>query len=865
MNNNNTNYDISKIKDASNGNWHSILTSFGVNIDSRKKHQPCPICGGEDRFRFDNQRGDGTWYCSQGESTHAGKRSAGDGFSLLNDYNNGDLQKTIKQLGDYLGLAGESYRPKVNVLKENVFTPVYFISKDKTKKIKPVKVWEWAQDEHGFQWYLARVEWIKDNESKKIVYQIKYNSLTNRFEQGAFDGLRPILGKITTDKVIIVEGEKTRDAAEALLKDQGFSAITWVGGANACNLTDWSALFKKEVYLFPDNDEQGIKAMKQIAKIAKSFASEVYLINPPARESSGWDLGDALEAGWSKLFTYNYICDNLISLETAKEDENEKFKILGYDGGTYYFLSKLQKTVISITDTQFSPEKLYRLKPQQAWFEEYADQETGKLVWAQVYADLIDKSIKVGKYNQQKIRGAGVYLDRNRKVFNLGNKVLLDGEIVDNFDFPSNYIYENRTEIKLDISQPLNQEDLKFIYLLINSFSWTNKINADLFIGGLILAPICGALRWRPHLWLTGPAGSGKSTIFENLILSLLDGLAEGVEGETTEAGIRQKMQSDARPVIFEEAEMDSFSAKKTMEKIITLARQASTETRTKILKGSINNQSVEYQIKSMFIFASVQVGLKTKADKDRTAVLSLDKNKSNLNQEYAQIQKMLNKLSKIENLSGKWARLAYNNLMIIRHNSELFSDVISEKYTKRFGDQYGTLLAAKAIVDQPGKIFIDIQEARNYLDKYDLSIFENIVTDTQEKDILQTILQSEMKIELDRVYTYTIAQMIDKALDYKNLEDKQYYIDKLLSVGIKIDNQKDLVFFSVKSKAIEKYCGFNGNFWHEYLERIPGISKPKNAIRFGNSFPRSIAVQIPLSQILDKEKDKDKGEVLFP
>lgn len=56
--------------------WPGILKHFGV--DERllsDKHSPCPVCSGRDRFRFDDQEGRGTFYCS-----HCG---AGDGFKLL--------------------------------------------------------------------------------------------------------------------------------------------------------------------------------------------------------------------------------------------------------------------------------------------------------------------------------------------------------------------------------------------------------------------------------------------------------------------------------------------------------------------------------------------------------------------------------------------------------------------------------------------------------------------------------------------------------------------------------------------------------------------------------------------------------------
>lgn len=48
------------------GRWTTILPLIGLDrkfLSSR--HGPCPMCGGKDRFRFDNKQGTGSYYCSQ--------------------------------------------------------------------------------------------------------------------------------------------------------------------------------------------------------------------------------------------------------------------------------------------------------------------------------------------------------------------------------------------------------------------------------------------------------------------------------------------------------------------------------------------------------------------------------------------------------------------------------------------------------------------------------------------------------------------------------------------------------------------------------------------------------------------------------
>lgn len=58
------------------GRWPGLLASFGIESQFlRNKHGPCPICGGKDRFRFDDRESRGTWICN-----HCG---SGDGYKLL--------------------------------------------------------------------------------------------------------------------------------------------------------------------------------------------------------------------------------------------------------------------------------------------------------------------------------------------------------------------------------------------------------------------------------------------------------------------------------------------------------------------------------------------------------------------------------------------------------------------------------------------------------------------------------------------------------------------------------------------------------------------------------------------------------------
>jgi putative DNA primase/helicase len=48
------------------GRWREILTQFGISPGFLvNKHGPCPLCGGKNRFRFDDKDGTGSFYCNQ--------------------------------------------------------------------------------------------------------------------------------------------------------------------------------------------------------------------------------------------------------------------------------------------------------------------------------------------------------------------------------------------------------------------------------------------------------------------------------------------------------------------------------------------------------------------------------------------------------------------------------------------------------------------------------------------------------------------------------------------------------------------------------------------------------------------------------
>uniref|UniRef100_A0A6H2A0M0 Putative DNA primase/helicase n=1 Tax=viral metagenome TaxID=1070528 RepID=A0A6H2A0M0_9ZZZZ len=86
------------------GRWPGILSTLGIEVKTNGKHGPCPLCGGKDRFRFDDQDGVGTWICNQ--------CGAGTGFKLIEKKLGVDFLEAVKRVGEIMGDIPKHVKPK---------------------------------------------------------------------------------------------------------------------------------------------------------------------------------------------------------------------------------------------------------------------------------------------------------------------------------------------------------------------------------------------------------------------------------------------------------------------------------------------------------------------------------------------------------------------------------------------------------------------------------------------------------------------------------------------------------------------------------------------------------------------------------
>ena len=100
----------------------------------------------------------------------------------------------------------------------------------------------------------------------------------------------PTLAEKPDAPVLLVEGEKTSDAAFALFPE--YAPITWSGGSNAVRKADASPLRGRHIVIWPDNDKPGFKAALEWSQILHGQAASVRIVLPPRSLPESWDLAD---------------------------------------------------------------------------------------------------------------------------------------------------------------------------------------------------------------------------------------------------------------------------------------------------------------------------------------------------------------------------------------------------------------------------------------------------------------------------------------------------------------------------------------------------------------------------------------------
>ncbi|WP_454764447.1 PriCT-2 domain-containing protein [Cupriavidus campinensis] len=493
--------------------------------------------------------------------------------------------------------------------------------------------------------------------------------------------------------------------------------------------------------------------------------------------------------------------------ELVEPARNGYFTILGHDHGTYFVFKHATGQVVEVTKSDMSEVGFIELAPLNWWEMNFAGDRPGTISKKKAQEFFFRTAERRGIYDPSRIRGRGAWIDGGRVVFHHGSHLTVDGERREVTEITSRYVYEKAKPLPEPHATGLGTAEGTALLDLLRQFRWSMPGSALLFGGWLALAPVCGALKWRPHVWLTGSAGSGKTTL-ANIASRLTKGTAVYAQGNSTEAGIRQRLKSDARPVVMDESESNEDGDIRRIQSILSLIRQASSESDAETLRGTADGKGMSFHIRSMFCLASIQVALKNKADIDRLTVLTLRSANESKDGDatWASLRNaMYSLIDRDQAISTRLLRRSIDLLPTTLKNIEVFSDVAAQRFgSQRDGDQYGTMLAgAWSLVSDD---LATPEDAQALIDDYDWSEHRDAAEEDDSRRALNALLGSIVR--MDSGATFTLSDLIAVETGHYDGEDQIKPRDarkRLGQFGLKVENIASRPYLFVSNENAER------------------------------------------------------------
>lgn len=297
----------SDVMNLAKGQWFETLTHFGLPAEAlQNKHGPCPICGGKDRFRWDNKDGRGTYFCNQ--------CGAGDGMDLLGKVTGWDFTTSANSIRLFLGkeptFRKTSVKKKIDTKKlvDDLYRSSHTIQHgdpvDRYFRARRIDEYNYPEDlrtclkcffKSGV-FYPAMLAVVRDRDGNPSTFQrtflphdgkLPFGTI-KRFLPGSLpDGAHVRLGAVQAE-LGIAEGIET-----AIACMQRFGLPVW-STLNANLLGNWHPPTGLELlHIFADNDrsDTGQKAANKLAGRMQERGIETNICIP---DQAGTDWADVV-------------------------------------------------------------------------------------------------------------------------------------------------------------------------------------------------------------------------------------------------------------------------------------------------------------------------------------------------------------------------------------------------------------------------------------------------------------------------------------------------------------------------------------------------------------------------------------------
>ncbi len=641
--------------------------------------------------------------------------------------------------------------------------------------------------------------------------------------------------------ILVGEGYATCESVYQMVSD----ALV-VCAATASNIPWTCNFFQKKhpqakIIIIGDNDERGLKT---------PFEAGYPAIFPDKQDPEA-------KIDWNDVFVENQEqatqelnrkINSILETDNFSSSQDDlSFIFLGGENNMLFFFNKRTKEIHEIDPSSITMGKLICLAPLKYWDStfptEYKNGGKGICDLRQASDFLVSKSFEVGKYVKNKVRGVGVWKEENSIVVNSLNKIWKDGKET-NYGQIGKRIYISEDTPFLNWTRPADKQEILKLYDLISRLSWKNTVSADFLFSWLALSPMAGLLEWRPHIWVCGGRGSGKSEVKREIILPMLNIELDGGDNlGSTEAGVRQSRQVSAAPLIYDEAEVTDERTKYLLDSLIRTISLASDSSNSKIRKGSSGGKSSSFNVNFSACLFSVGVNsLEHPQYRSRFSILELVETKDNGYTGVGGTQEQLRELIK-DDFCHRFFSSSLQRLPIFHKNFEVFYKILKRRVSARFAQQVGTLLAGSYTMQfLPDS---DEKEIEKFISSKDL-IEENLDNSVKnEQDCLSYLFSKKI---VDGHSSYTIGELIENVQDdFIETPVRENKEKILMQHGIKFIKKDDVLAISNTNAELKNI--FRGTPWQtgwsRVLGRLPFVFEKSHQVRMNGQNQRCTCIDL--------------------
>lgn len=528
--------------------------------------------------------------------------------------------------------------------------------------------------------------------------------------------------------------------------------------------------------------------------------------------------------------------------DPLKGDFEMNFKILGYNQGVYYYFPFVGRQIVALTASAHTMNNLFRLDNLDNWMSKFGaggDTSEKKMVMYATSALMNVAERRCVFKEEDRVRGCGAWTDEGRKILHCGDVLYVDG-VETKFDqLKSEYTYIAASKLMRPAHEPLTNREAYALREICEAVTWENKLSGSLLAGWLVIAPVCGALGFRPHVYITGEAESGKSTVLNKIVKPVIGRISINLDGGTTEPAIRQMMEYDARPLVYDEAEKSPH-----MAAVLSLARAA---TDGKAIKKF--GQGMMYA-RFCACFSAINPPVDKVSDESRIAFMVIKKNRRpTAMEEYNQLLDMIEKTITPDYANRMLAR-TMQNMDVLFENIKTFQKA-ARRVIKgaRASEVIGTMLAGLYLLR--GTDLVTLEAAEAWIRERDWTSHTIIDKETDPVRLLQYISGCILRLQgSGSTKDYSIGDLIVMA-------QSQDDADKLLRYnGIAVKGGR--VHFAARSPSLEKML--KDTDWStnptRMLANMEGAETFK--IMHFSTGVKTSGVSLPISIFTDKEYDRN-------